>query len=151
MSITPHIVVQGAAKAVSFYEDAFGAQEIQRIEVPDGRVMSTELRIGDAALYIADEFPEWGVLAPPRIGGTPVVLALEVADADGAFALAIAAGAEVKQPLADMFWGERHGQLVDPFGHRWNVGQHLRDVPHDEQLAAVAALFGEARHEAGEG
>lgn len=151
MSITPHIVVQDAAKAVSFYEDAFGAQEIQRIEVPDGRVMSAELRIGAGALYIADEFPEWGVLAPPTIGGTSVVLALEVADADAAFALAVAAGAEVKQPLADMFWGERHGQLVDPFGHRWNVGQHLRNVPHDEQVAAVAALFGEARREAGEG
>ena len=82
-----------------------------------------------------------GVLAPPSIGGTPVVLQLDVADADAACALAIAAGAEARQPPADMFWGARHGQLADPFGHRWNISQHLRDVPHAEQAAAVAAMF----------
>jgi PhnB protein len=141
MSITPHIVVQGAAKAVAFYRDAFGAHELDRLDTPDGRVMSSQIRIGDGLVHVADEFPEWGVLAPPSIGGTPVVLALDVADADAAFALAIAAGAEVRQPLADMFWGARHGQLTDPCGHRWNISQHLRDVPHNEQVAAVAALF----------
>lgn len=141
MSITPHIVVQGAGPAVDFYHEAFGAQELARIEVPDGRVMSAQVKIGDAVIHLADEFPEWGVLAPPSIGGTPVVLALEVSDADAVFALAIAAGAEVTQPLGDMFWGDRHGQLVDPFGHRWNISQHLRDVPHEEQVAAAAAVF----------
>ncbi len=141
MSITPHIVVQGADRASAFYRDAFGAEEISRIPTPDGRLMSVELRVGDGALHIADEFPEMGVLAPPTIGGTPVVLSLAVADADAVFARAVAAGAEVRQPPQDMFWGDRHGQLDDPFGHRWNISQHLRDVPHDEIVAAAAKAF----------
>ena len=141
MPITPHIVVQGAERAVTFYRDAFGAEEIDRIPTPDGRLMSVQLRIGDGLLHVADEFPEMGVLAPPSVGGTPVVLSLEVADADAVFARAVAAGAIARQPPADMFWGDRHGQLEDPFGHRWNVSQHLRDVPHDEVVAAAAALF----------
>ncbi|MEA2424810.1 MAG: PhnB protein [Thermoleophilaceae bacterium] len=104
--------------------------------------MSVQLELEGSRLHLADEFPEMGVLAPPSIGGTPVVLALEVSDAEAVFAQAVAAGATVRQPLADAFWGDRHGQLEDPFGHRWNVSQHLRDVPHDEVVAAAAALFG---------
>jgi uncharacterized glyoxalase superfamily protein PhnB len=142
MPITPHIVVQGAEEAAAFYRDAFGAEEVARIPTPDGRLMSLQLRLGGTVLHLADEFPESGVLAPPSIGGTPVVLALEVPDAEAAFSRAVAAGAEVRQPLADMFWGDRHGQLVDPFGHRRNISQHLRDVPHDEVVAAAAELFG---------
>jgi uncharacterized glyoxalase superfamily protein PhnB len=141
MPIVPHIVVQGAERAAAFYAEAFGAEEVSRIPVPDGRLMSVQLRIGGGLLHLADEFPEMGVLAPPTIGGTPVVLALEVADADAVFARAVAAGATVRQPLADMFWGDRHGQLDDPFGHRWNIGQHLRDVPQEEIIAAAAGLF----------
>lgn len=142
MPITAHIVVQGAERAVEFYRDAFGAQEVDRIPVPDGRLMSVQLRIGDGLLHVADEFPEMGIVAPPTIGGTSVVLALDVADADAVFAQAIAAGADVRQPVQDMFWGDRHGQLDDPFGHRWNISQHLRDVPHDEVVAAAARAFG---------
>jgi PhnB protein len=142
MPITPHIVVQGAERAAAFYRDAFGAEEIDRIPTPDGRLMSVQLRFGDGVLHVADEFPEIGVLAPPSIGGTPVVLALEVADAEAVFAQAVAAGAQVLQPLADMFWGDRHGQLEDPFGHRWNISQHLRDVPHDQVVAGAARAFG---------
>ena len=141
MSITPHIVVQGAEGAGRFYRDAFAAEEVDRIPTPDGRLMSLQLRIGDGAVHVADEFPEMGVLAPPSVGGTPVVLSLEVADAEAVFAQAIAAGATVRQELADMFWGDRHGQLEDPFGHRWNVSQHLRDVPHDEIVAGAAKAF----------
>jgi PhnB protein len=142
MPITAHIVVQGAQRAVEFYRDAFGAEEVDRIPVPDGRLMSVQLRIGDGLLHVADEFPEMGIVAPPTIGGTPVVLALEVADAEAVFGQAIAAGAEVRQPVQDMFWGDLHGQLEDPFGHRWNISQHLRDVPHDEVVAAAAQAFG---------
>ncbi|HEX8102253.1 MAG TPA: VOC family protein [Solirubrobacteraceae bacterium] len=141
MQINPHIVVQGADRAAAFYRDAFGADELERIPTPDGRLMSVQLRIGESTLHVADEFPEFAVLAPPSLGGTPVVLALEVGDADAAFALAVAAGAQVRQPLSDAFWGDRHGQLEDPFGHRWNISQHLRDVPHDEVVAAAAKLF----------
>jgi uncharacterized glyoxalase superfamily protein PhnB len=139
--IIPHIVVQGAERAVAFYRDAFGAEEVSRIPTPDGRLMSVRLRIGEGFLHVADEFPEMGVLAPPSIGGTPVVLALDVVDAQVVFAQAIAAGAEVRQPMQDMFWGDRHGQLTDPFGHRWNISQHLRDVPHDEIVDAAARAF----------
>jgi len=141
MQITPHIVVQGAERAAAFYRDAFGAEELSRIPTPDGRLMSVQLRIGDSLMHLADEFPELGVLAAPTIGGTPVVLALDVADAEAVFAQAVAAGAAVRQPLADMFWGDLHGQLDDPFGHRWNIGQHVRDVPHDEIVAAAARAF----------
>jgi PhnB protein len=141
MPIVPHIVVQGAERAATFYAEAFGAEEVSRIPVPDGRLMSIQLIIGGGLLHLADEFPEMGVLAPPTIGGTPVVLALEVADAEAVFARAVAAGATVRQQLADMFWGDRHGQLDDPFGHRWNIGQHLRDVPQEDIVAAAAEAF----------
>ena len=141
MVITPHIVVQGADQAATFYAAAFGARELSRIPVPDGRLMSVELAVGDSRLHLADEFPEMGVLAPGSIGGTAVVLALDVADAEAAFAQAVAAGATVRQPLSEMFWGDLHGQVEDPFGHRWNIGQHLREVPHDDVVAAAAGLF----------
>jgi PhnB protein len=141
MVITPHIVVQGAERAVAFYRSAFGAEEVSRIPVPDGRLMSVELRIGEGSLHLADEFAEMGIFSPVSIGGTAVVLSLDVADAEAVFAQALAAGATVRQPLAEMFWGELHGQLDDPFGHRWNVGQHVRDVPHDEIVAAAAEAF----------
>jgi uncharacterized glyoxalase superfamily protein PhnB len=142
MPITPHLVVAGAEAAAAFYQDAFGAREIERIPTPDGRLMSVQLRLAGGVLHIADEFPEFGVLGPPSIGGTPVVLALDVPDADAAFARAVAAGALVRQPVQEMFWGARHGQLEDPFGHRWNVEQHVRDVPHEEVVAVAAAIFG---------
>jgi PhnB protein len=142
MRISPHIVVDDAERAAAFYSEAFGACEIDRIPLPDGRLMSIQMRLGDSVLDLCDEFPEMGVLSPPSIGGTAVVLSLEVSDADACFARAVAAGAQVRQPLADMFWGDRHGQLDDPFGHRWNVSQHVRDVSHDEVLAAAASAFG---------
>ena len=141
MSISAHIVVQDAGRAATFYREAFGAEELERIPTPDGRIMSLQLRVAGSVLHVADEFPEMGVLAPPSIGGTPVVLALDVADADAVVARAVAAGAEVRQPVQDMFWGDRHGQIEDPFGHRWNISQHVRDVPHDDVVAAAAKLF----------
>lgn len=141
MPIIPHLVVQGADAAGAFYADAFGAEEIDRIPVPDGRLMSVQLRVGDGILHVCDEFPEMGVLAPPSVGGTAVVLSLEAENVDAVFERAMAAGASVRQPPADMFWGDRHGQLDDPFGHRWNISRHLRDVPHDELVAAAAQAF----------
>ena len=139
MPITPHIVVQAADRAAAFYREPSVPRNSTGSR-PDGRLMSVQLRIGDGLLHLADEFPEMGVLAPPSIGGTAVVLALDVADADAVFAQAIAAGAEVRQPLADMFWGDRHGQLDDPFGHRWNIPAPARCAAR-RVVAAAAQLF----------
>jgi uncharacterized glyoxalase superfamily protein PhnB len=142
MQISPHIVVNGADEAAAFYSAAFGAEELTRIPTPDGRLMSIQLRLGESVLHVADEFQEMGILGPDSIGGTAVVLSLDVADAEASFARALAAGARARQPLQEMFWGDLHGQLDDPFGHRWNVSQHLRDVPHGEIVAAAAQVFG---------
>jgi PhnB protein len=139
--ITPHIVVRGAEQAVAFYRAAFDAEEIDRIPVPDGRLMSVQLRIGGGLLHVADEFAEMGVLAPPSIGGTAVVLSLQVPDAKTAYQRAVAAGATVRQPVQEMFWGDLHAQIDDPFGHRWNITEHVRDIPHDEVVAAAAEMF----------
>jgi PhnB protein len=141
-AVTPHIVVNDAAAASSWYARALGAQEHQRITLPGGKVMSLELRFGELPVMVADEFPELDVLGPLSIGGTPVVLHLLTDDVDALWQRAIDAGAEVRHPLQDAFWGERHGQIVDPFGHRWGLSQHLRDVPPEEIERAAAEAFG---------
>jgi PhnB protein len=138
MQLSPHIVVNGADEAAAFYSAACGAEELARIPTPDGRLMSVQLRLGESVLHVADEFRETGILGPISIGGTAVVLSLAVADAEASFARAPAAGAQARQPLQEMFWVDLHGQLDDSFGHRWNVSQHLHDVPHEEIVAAAA-------------
>lgn len=141
-AVTPHIVVSDAAAAASWYAQALGAQERRRITLPGGKVMSLELRFGELAVMVADEFPEMDVLGPLSIGGTPVVLHLLTDDVDALWQRALDAGAEVRHPLQEAFWGERHGQIVDPFGHRWGLSQHLRDVHDDEIARAAAEAFG---------
>jgi PhnB protein len=140
--ITPHIVVRDADRAAAWYARALGADERGRIPVPGGRFMQIELAFGDSTVMIADEFPEWGVLSPLAVGGTSGALTIETDDVDSLWERALAAGAEVHTPLQDAFWGDRHGQIIDPFGHRWGLAQHLRDVPRDEVVAAAAAMFG---------
>jgi PhnB protein len=139
---TPHIVVRDAAAAADWYGRALGAEERQRVELPGGKIMSLELRFGDSPVMVADEFPEMGVLSPLSIGGTAVVLNLATDDVDALWARALEAGAEVLHPLQDAFWGDRHGQITDPFGHRWGLAQHLRDVPPEEVARAAAEAFG---------
>jgi PhnB protein len=141
-TITPHIVVGDAADAASWYATVFGAEERGRLEVPGGKLMQVELWFGDSAVMLADEFPEMGVLSPQSIGGTATVLHLTTDDVDAVWQRAIDGGAEVRQPLGDVFWGERYGQITDPFGHRWGLAQHLRDVPREELERAVAEAFG---------
>jgi len=140
-SVTPHLVCAGAAQAIEFYKQAFGAIEKGRMPGPDGRLMHAAVKIGDSTVMLVDEMPEWGALGPKSLKGSPVTIHLYVEDVDSFVARAVKAGAKVTMPLADQFWGSRYGQLEDPFGHRWNVSQHLRDVPHDEVVAAAAALF----------
>jgi PhnB protein len=140
--ITPHIVVGDAAGAAEWYARALGAEEQRRLPLPNGKLVYVELRFGDSTVMVADEFPDHGVLSAHSIGGTPVVLHLLVENADAAWQRATDAGAEVVQPLADVFFGNRHGQIRDPFGHKWNISQHLRDVPQDEVARAAAEIFG---------
>jgi PhnB protein len=142
LTLTPHIVVRDAAAAADWYGRALGAEERQRVELPGGKIMSLELRFGDSPVMVADEFPEMGVLSPLSIGGTAVVLNLATDDVDALWARALEAGAEVLHPLQDAFWGDRHGQITDPFGHRWGLAQHLRDVPPEDIARAAAEAFG---------
>ena len=140
-TITPHIVVRDAARAVDWYTDVLGAEERLRIAVPDGRLMSVELRFGDSAVMLADEFPEMGIVSPQTLGGTYMALHLLVDDVDRVWQRALDAGAEVFRPLEDSFWGERAGQVIDPFGHRWGLAQHLRDVSPEELARAAQEMF----------
>jgi PhnB protein len=141
-TVTPHIVVPDAARAAGWYSQALGAEERNRITLPDGTVMTTELRFGDSAVMVASEFPDMGIVSPVAIGGTATVLQIYTEDVDALWKRALEAGAEVRHPLSEAFWGDRHGQITDPFGHRWNLSQHVRDVPQDEIARAAAEAFG---------
>jgi PhnB protein len=135
-TVTPHLVCAGAGAAIDFYKKAFGAAETARIPGPGGKLIHASIRIGDSTVMLVDEMPEWGSLGPKALKGTPVVIHLYVDDVDAFTARAVAAGAKVTMPVADMFWGDRYGQLEDPFGHRWSVATHVRDVsPADMQQA----------------
>jgi PhnB protein len=141
-TITAHIVVRGAADAADWYVRALGAEVGRRIPVPGGRFIEIELQFGDSSVMIADEFPDLGVLSPLSLGGTYSALHIATDDVDALWQRAIDAGAEIHQPLADMFWGDRHGQIIDPFGHRWGLSQHLRHVPDNEIIKVAGELFG---------
>lgn len=143
-SLSPHLVVAGAAQAIDFYVRAFGAEEIVRMPTPDGRLMHASLRINGSSVLLVDEMPEWGALGPKARGGTSVTLHLFVPDVDAAVARAVAAGATLVMPVADMFWGDRYGQIEDPFGHRWSLATPLRKLTLAELRAATAAACAEA-------
>jgi uncharacterized glyoxalase superfamily protein PhnB len=139
-SLTPHLVCENASAAIDFYKAAFGATELSRLPGPDGKLMHGSVRIGDSILMLTDEFPQYGGLGPKMLKGSPVTLHLYVTDVDAAFAKAVAAGAKVKMPLADMFWGDRYGQVEDPFGHFWALAMHIRDTTPDEMQAAMKKM-----------
>jgi len=142
--ITPHLVVDGAAKAIDFYKKAFGAIEVRRAPAPDGKkLMHAELRIGDSVIMLADDFPEWGCPArnPNALGGSAVTIHQFVEDTDAAMQRAVAAGATVTMPAADMFWGDRYGTIKDPFGHEWSFGTHIKDMTPKEMEAAAKEFF----------
>jgi len=141
-TITPHLVVRDAGRAADWYVETLGAEELGRVPLPGGKLLSVELRFGDSAIMLADEFPDMGVLSPQSLGGTYGALHLRTDDVDALWQRAIDAGAEVFHPLEDAFWGERFGQIIDPFGHRWGLAQHQRDVPPDEVARLAAEAFG---------
>jgi PhnB protein len=143
-AITPHLIIKGAAGAIEFYKRAFGATELSRMPFPgpDGQVTlgHAELQIGDSRLFLADEFPQQGGVGP---GATsPVTMHLYVTDADAAFSRAVDAGAKVAMPLVDMFWGDRYGKLIDPFGHHWSIAERLEDLTPKQMEERMAAAMG---------
>ncbi|HWE39559.1 MAG TPA: VOC family protein [Isosphaeraceae bacterium] len=144
-TITPSLVIKGAADAIAFYIKAFGAQELYRMSCPQtGAIMHAELQIGDSKLMLSDEFPGHHCLGPVAIGGSPVTLHLYVDDVDATYQQAIDAGATATMPPSDMFWGDRYGKLVDPFGHNWGLATHIEDVPpeqmHERMKSAMSAM-----------
>ena len=139
---TPYLIVTGAARALDFYKRAFGAQEVLRMDSPDGKVMHAEIKIGDSHIMLADEYPDMDARSPQTIGGTPVSLMLYLEDADGVTARAVSAGAKLLRPVQDQFYGDRCGTIADPFGHKWTIATHKEDVSPDEVRKRAAAMFG---------
>jgi PhnB protein len=140
-TVTPYLIVKGAARALDFYKQAFGATELMRMASPDGRVGHAEIRIGDSPIMLADEHPEMGYRGPEALGGTPVSIALYVEDVDALFRQAIAAGGKELRPVKDQFYGDRSGTLVDPFGHVWTIATHKLDLsPEELHRRAEAAM-----------
>jgi PhnB protein len=141
-SLTPHLVCDGAAAAIDFYKKAFNAVEQGRLPGPGGKLMHAAVKIGDSTLMLVDEMPECtGALGPKKLNGSPVTIHLYVDDVDATVAQAVAAGAKVTMPVADMFWGDRYGQLEDPFGHRWSVATHQREVSREEMQSAMQDMM----------
>jgi uncharacterized glyoxalase superfamily protein PhnB len=139
-SLTPHLICNDAAAAIEFYKKAFGAVELVRLAGPQGKLMHAAVRIGDSTLMLVDEAPDWNMLGPKALKGSPVTIHLYVPDVDATVAQAVAAGAKVTMPVADMFWGDRYGALEDPFGHRWSVATHTRDTTPEEMREAMAKM-----------
>jgi PhnB protein len=140
-SVTPYLIVQGAAGALDFYKTVFKATELFRMPGPGGKLMHAEFKIGNSILMIADEWPDRNIRGPKSLGGSPVGILVYVEDVDACFQRALAAGATVHQPLKDQFYGDRSGSVIDPFGHQWTIATHIEDVPPEEmEKRAKAAM-----------
>jgi len=139
-SITPYLIARGAAAAIDFYTQAFGAVELFRMAQADGRIGHAELKIGDSIIMLADEYPEMQIVGPKTLGNSPVGILLYVEDVDIVFGKAVSLGASVNKPLADQFYGDRSGTVIDPFGHKWTIATHKEDVSEEEMQRRMAAL-----------
>jgi PhnB protein len=131
-SVTPYLAVKGAAKAIDFYKQAFGATELFRMQSPDGNIGHAEIKIGDCIIMIADEYPDMKWLSPTSIGGSGTLLMIYTDDCDAMFNRAVGAGGKETRPLADQFYGDRSGTIEDPFGHKWTIATHKEDLSPDE-------------------
>jgi len=141
LAIAPHLVVPDSADAIAFYTAAFGATEVLRIPMPDGKIIHAAIELDGLFVMLTDEMPEWGSLSPKTLKGSPVTIHLTVADVDRVFARAVEAGAVVRMPVADQFWGDRYGIVQDPFGHIWSIASHQRKMSQSElQAAALDAM-----------
>jgi len=141
-SITPYLVISGAAKAIDWYKQAFGAQQTLRMEDPTtGKIGHAELKIGDSYIMLADEYPDMGYRSPKTLGGAGISLLLYVKDVDGTVKQAVDAGAKLERPLQDQFYGDRTGTLQDPFAHVWTIATHIEDVSPEEMLERSKKAF----------
>lgn len=131
-TITPHLVCRNAKQAIEFYGKAFGAEHVRTHLTPDGSVMHAELKIGNSIVMLGEEWPDWNVLSPQALGNSSVFLHIYTDDVDALFKRAVDAGCTASMPVMDQFWGDRYGQVVDPFGHRWSIATHVEDVPEEE-------------------
>lgn len=143
-TVTPSIIVRGAPAAIEFYRRAFGAEEVDRMADANGTIMHAEIRIGDSIVMLGEENEQWGALSPLSTKGTPGSLHIYVADADAVFARAVDAGATIRYPLEDAFWGDRYGKVVDPFGHEWGIATRMKDMSHEEVERAAAGWMEKA-------
>jgi len=143
-TVAPYLAIKNAVSALEFYKKAFGATETYKLIIPDGRLGHAEIRLGDSLIMLSDEFPEFGGKAPEALGGSPVSIHLYVEDVDAFVKRAVAEGARVLKPVADQFYGDRSGQLEDPYGHLWWVATHKEDVAPEEMQKRVRALFARA-------
>lgn len=142
-TVTPHLVCAGAAEAIEFYKQAFSAVEMMRLSGPQGKLIHACIRIGDSAIMLADEFPDCGSFGPKSLKGSPVAIHLQVEDVDALFEQAVRAGAAIRMPVEEMFWGDRYGYLEDPYGHHWSIATHVRDVSMEELQEAALKAFGQ--------
>jgi len=138
---TPHLIVRNAAQAIEFYKKAFGAKEVMRMATPDGKVGHAELKIGDSVIFLADESPQMATKSPQTLGGCTGGVMLYVDDVDTTYQRALDAGGKSFMPVADMFWGDRYGSLVDPFGHAWSVATHKEDVAPGEMEKRAQDIY----------
>jgi len=141
-AITPYLIVSNAAKAIAFYKKALGAKEMLRKEHADGKIGHAELKIGDSKIMLADEFVEIGACSPEKFGGCPVMMHLYVKNADAVIAKAVSSGAKVIRPAENMFYGDRSGMILDPYGYKWCVSTHIEDVTPAQMKKRIAELFG---------
>ena len=142
-TVTPYLIVKGAASAIEFYKKAFGATELFRMDAPGGKIGHAEIKIGNSPIMLADEVAEMGARSPQSYGGSPVTILLYVEDVDAMFNQAVAAGVTVQRAVADQFYGDRSGGVTDPFGHVWYIATHKEDLSPEEIRKRAAALYGQ--------
>ena len=140
-TLTTYLTVRNGVKAIEFYKSVFGAVEVMRMAMPDGKLAHAELKIGDSFIMLADENLDWGNCSPESLGGSTNGMMIYVPDCDAVFTKAVAAGATVKRPLENQFYGDRTGTVVDPFGQVWTISTHVEDVPHDEMQSRFAEML----------
>ncbi len=140
-SVTPYLTLKSADTAIRFYQRAFGAKEILRLSMPGGGVAHAEIEVGDSRVMLGDENPSYGNKSPETLGGSPTAFMFYVEDVEAAFEQAVKAGATVKRPVADQFYGDRVGTVVDPFGYQWSIGMHLEDMSAEEMQRRMEKMF----------